>query len=121
MRALDRKLLRDIWRMRLHALGVILVLACGLSVFVMSIGMRGSLERTRDAYYAEKRMADLAVSIVRAPMRVAAQLADVPGVAAVEARIGGLAMLDLPQIEEPASARLVSLPPRGRPRINDLR
>lgn len=120
MRALDRKLLRDIWRMRLHALGVILVLACGLAVFVMSIGMRGSLERTRDAYYADKRMADLAVSVVRAPSRIAAQLASVPGVATVETRISGLAMLDLQQIEEPASARLVSLPRQSRPRINDL-
>lgn len=120
VRALDKKLLRDVWRMRLHAIGVILVLACGLAVFVMSIGMRGSLERTRDAYYADKRMADLAVSAVRAPARVAAQLANVPGVDAVETRISGLAMLDLQQIDEPASARLVSLPPRGHPRINDL-
>lgn len=120
MRALDRKLLRDIWRMRLHAVGVILVLACGLAVFVMSVGMRGSLERTRDAYYADKRMADLAVSVVRAPERVATHLAEVPGVAAVETRISGLALLDLRQIEEPASARLVSLPQRGRPRINGL-
>jgi putative ABC transport system permease protein len=120
MGTLDRKLLRDIWRMRLHALGVIVVLACGLAVFVMSVGMRGSLERTRDAYYQDRRMADLAVSAVRAPARIATELSSVQGVAAVETRISGLALLDLQQIAEPASARLVSLPARGRPRINDL-
>ena len=51
--------------MRLHAAGVALVLACGLSVFVMAVGMRGSMERTRADYYAERRMADIAVSLVR--------------------------------------------------------
>jgi putative ABC transport system permease protein len=120
MRALDKKLLRDLWRMRLHAVAVILVLACGLSVFVMAVGMRGSLERTRAAYYAERHMADLAVSVVRAPERLALQVANAPGIAAAETRIAGLALLDVTQIEEPASARLVSLPLDGRPRVNDL-
>lgn len=120
MRALDRKLLRDVWRMRIHALSVALVLGCGLSVFVMAVGMRGSLERTRAEYYADNRMMDLAVSVVRAPDRLADALAAAPGVLSMETRIGGLALLDLPQIEEPASARLVSLPEHGRPRINDL-
>jgi putative ABC transport system permease protein len=120
MRALDKKLLRDVWRMRLHAAGVALVLGCGLAVFVMAVGMRESLERTRAAYYTEKRMADLAVSLVRAPDRLGEDLARAPGVALAETRIAGFALLDLPQIAEPASARLVSLPRHGRPRINDL-
>lgn len=120
MQALDKKLLRDLWRMRLHAIAVILVLGCGLSVFVMAVGMRGSLERTRATYYADRRMADLAVSMVRAPDRVSRDLADAPGVAAIETRISGLALLDVTRIEEPASARLVSLPRAGRPRVNDL-
>lgn len=119
MRALDKKLLRDVWRMRLHAAGVALVLACGLAVFVMAIGMRGSMERTRAAYYAERRMADLGVSLVRAPDRVADELAAVPGVSVVETRIAGLALLNIAGAEEPPSARLVSLPAHGRPRIND--
>jgi putative ABC transport system permease protein len=120
MATLDRKLLRDLWRMRLHAVAVVLVLACGLSVFVMAVGMRGALERTRTAYYAEKRMADIAATAVRAPQRIAADIAAAPGVAAVETRIAGLALLDVARIEEPASARLVSLPRAGRPAVNDL-
>jgi len=120
MRALDKKLFRDLWRMRLNAIAVALVLGCGLSIFVMAVGMRGSLERTRADYYAEKRMADVAVSLVRAPERIEPELATAPGVSAVETRIAGLALLDLPQIAEPASARLVSLPRNGRPQVNDL-
>ena len=106
--------------MRLNAISVALVLGCGLSIFVMAVGMRGSLERTRANYYAEKRMADLAVSLVRAPERLEPELAAAPGVSGMETRIAGLALLDLPQITEPASARLVSLPRDGRPEVNDL-
>ncbi|MBS0383899.1 MAG: ABC transporter permease [Proteobacteria bacterium] len=120
MRALNRKLWRDVWRMRLHAAGVALVLGCGLSVFVMAVGMRESLERTRASYYALNRMANLGVSLVRAPNRLEQDLADIPGVEAVETRVAALALLELPQIQEPASARLVSLPLLGRPRVNDL-
>jgi putative ABC transport system permease protein len=120
MHPLDKKLWRDIWRMRLHAAGVALVLACGLSIFIMAIGMRGSMERTRAEYYAQRHMADLAASLVRAPNHVAEQLAAAPGVQALETRISGLALLDLPGVAEPPSARLISLPAEGRPKVNDL-
>ncbi len=120
MRPLNAKLLRDIWRMRMHAAGIVMVLGCGLAVLIMAVGMRGTLERTLDAYYADKHMADLAVDLVRAPDRRAADIGAAPGVAAVETRISGYALLDLPQMKEPVSARLVSLPREGRPRVNDL-
>jgi putative ABC transport system permease protein len=120
MRALDRKLWRDIWRMRLHALGVVLVLACGLAMFVMAVGMRETLARTRADYYAERSMADIAVSLARAPDRLGPALSAIAGVEAVETRIAGYAMLDLQDVVEPASARLISLPRQGRPRVNDL-
>jgi len=120
MRTLDRKLFRDLWRMRVNAIAVAMVLGCGLSIFVMAVGMRDSLERTRRDYYATQRMADLAVSLVRAPERVEADLAAAPGISAIEVRIAGYALLDLPGIVEPASARIVSLPARRRPMVNDL-
>lgn len=120
MRALDKKLLRDLCRMRINALAIALVLGCGLAIFLMAVGMRASLQNTRRDYYARQRMADLAVSLVRAPKQVAAELDAVEGVSAVESRISGLAMLDLPGMIEPASARLVSLPQAGRPKVNDL-
>jgi putative ABC transport system permease protein len=120
MRTLDRKLFRDLWRMRINAIAVVMLLGCGLSIFVMAVGMRDSLKRTRREYYTTQQMADLVVSLVRAPDRVVADLAAVPSVAAVEARVAGLALLDLPDVVEPASARLVSLPSSGRPAVNDL-
>lgn len=120
MHPLDRKLLRDVWRMRLHAIAIALVLACGLSILIMAVGMRASLDQTRAAYYAAYRMMDVNALVVRAPARVAGQLAALPGVRSVEARVNGYALLDMPGKAEPASARLVSLPGEGRPRVNDL-
>lgn len=106
--------------MRINAIAVAMVLGCGLSIFVMAVGMRASLERTREEYYSKQHMADLAVSLVRAPERIEADLVAAPGISAVELRIAGFALLDLPGVMEPASARIVSLPPSGRPTVNNL-
>lgn len=117
---LDRKLLRDLKRLRAQAVAVSAVLACGVALFVMAIGMYDSLERARDRYYDSARMADLAVSLVRAPDPVAIDLAALPGVNALEARVSGIGLLDLAGKSDPVSARLVSLPPDRAPRVNDV-
>ena len=120
MSPLDRKLLRDLRRLWLQAVAVGTVLGCGIAIFVMATGMYASLEAARDRYYASARMADLAGSLVRAPERLAAELAALPGVAGFEARVSGVGLLTLANVAEPVSARLVSLPADRRPRVNDL-
>ncbi len=120
MKPLDRKLWRDLRRLWLQALAVGLVLGSGIALFVMSTGMYSSLERARDDYYNRSHMADLASALVRAPDRVARELAAQPGIAAVEARVTGIGLISLPEVVEPVSARLVSLPVDRRPSVNDL-
>jgi putative ABC transport system permease protein len=120
LRTLDRKLLRDLKRLRAQAIAVSAVLACGVALFVMATGMYDSLERARDRYYDSARMADLAVSVVRAPDPVANDLAALPGVNALEARVSGIGLLDVAGKSDPVSARLVSLPPDRKPRVNDV-
>ena len=117
---LDRKLLRDLKRLKAQAIAVSAVLACGVALFVMATGMYDSLERARDNYYDSARMADVAVSVVRAPDPVANELAELPGVNALEARVSGIGLLDLAGKSDPVSARLVSLPPDRQPRVNDV-
>ncbi len=120
MTPLDRKLLRDLRRLWVQAVAVGVVLGCGIAIFVMATGMYGSLEVSRDQYYARSLMADLAGSLVRAPDRIAADLAAEPGVAGLEARASGVGLLSIEGVAEPVSARLVSLPSDRRPRVNDL-
>lgn len=118
MTPLHRKLFRDLWRMKSQALAVALVLACGIGMLVMSVGMQGSLERARDRYYLNNGMADVQAQAVRAPRRLGAELAELPGVAALELRAMGQARISLPWVTEPLAAQLVSLPDEGLPRVN---
>jgi putative ABC transport system permease protein len=117
---LDRKLLRDISRMKMQMAAVSAVLACGVVLAVMANGMYDSLEAARDTYYDEYRMADMAAGVVRAPEGVAREIAALPGVRALEARVSGVGLLDMPGRSEPVSAQLVSLPEGRAPRVNDL-
>ncbi|HNA04779.1 MAG TPA: ABC transporter permease [Rhodocyclaceae bacterium] len=118
--ALDRKLLRDIWHLRGQVLAVTAVVMCGIAVFLTMRGMVESLVDTRDRYYAEYRFADVFANVKRAPESVAARIAAMPGVRAVETGITLEVMLDVPDLAEPATAQLISLPDGGSPRLNRL-
>jgi putative ABC transport system permease protein len=118
--ALNRKLIRDLWQMKAQALAIALVVASGVAMYVMYLSNFASLRDTQTTYYERQRFADVFASLKRAPLRVAAAVADLPGVSAVEARVVADVTLDLPQISEPASGRLVSVPTDRRPQVNDI-
>jgi putative ABC transport system permease protein len=111
---LDLKLFRDLGRMKGQILAVSLVMACGLAMMIMTRSIILTLESTRDAYYQRYRLADVFGSLKRAPLSLADRVAEIPGVAATEARVVVDATLDLVGLTEPASAHIVSLP-EGKP------
>ncbi|MEW6322822.1 MAG: ABC transporter permease [Acidobacteriota bacterium] len=118
--ALDRKLLRDLWEMRSQALAIAAIVAAGVTMFVTYLSNFDSLQRTLDAYYERQRLADVFASLVRAPQSLEARLAAIPGVAVVETRVVAEVTLDVPGLDEPATGRLISVPGRDRPRLNDV-
>jgi len=118
--ALDRKLLRDIWRLRSQAFAIALVIAAGIGMVVMSFGMIRSLEATRDAYYDRYRFADIFASATRFPERLVDDVQSLDGVSIAEGRLTSSATLDVPGIAEPITTRLHSLPRAGMPRVNAL-
>lgn len=120
MKALHRKLLRDLWRLKGQSLAIALVLASGVAVFVSQMATFESLRETQAAYYAEYRFADVFAQAKRAPLGVAARLRAIPGVVAVQTRVTLEVTLDVPDLVEPATGRLVSLPAVGRPVLNDI-
>ena len=120
MRALDLKLLRDLRRLWPQALAIALVLGGAVATFVLSIGTIRSLEETRAAYYDRYQFADVFALVKRAPKGVADKIAEIPGVAAVEARIAKFMLLDIPGFREPATGQFISLPESGEPRLNRL-
>lgn len=118
MSPLNRMLARDLWRARGQVAAAALVVACGIAAFVTMRGTYASLVGSRADYYAEARFADVFCSLVRAPLGAADQVAALPGVRAVVARIAIDATLEVPGLEEPATARVLSLPDSGEPVLN---
>ena len=84
MNALDRKLLRDLWRMRGQAFAVAVVLAAATATFVLATSVHGSLTETRDAYYARNNFADVFAELNRAPRSVVARVGEIHGVQRAE-------------------------------------
>lgn len=117
---LDRKLFRDLRRMKGQAVAVALVMGCGLSMMIMSRSLIRSLESTRHQYYEAYRFADVFVHLKRAPNRLADRIAAIPGVAAVQTGISVQVTLDLPELDEPASGLVISLPDHEPPMLNRL-
>ena len=120
MRVLDLKLLRDLRRLWAQALAIALVIAGGVATLVLAVGSFRSLDETRVAYYERNGFADVFAVVRRAPKTLVDRIAEIPGVAAVEARIAKLALLDIPDMREPATGMFISLPESGEPALNRL-
>ncbi|WP_369958835.1 ABC transporter permease [Pseudomonas benzenivorans] len=118
MSPLDHKLLRDLRRVRGQALAIAVVIALGVLLLVMMDGLVNSLEESKRAYYQRYRLAEVFAPVKRAPRQLLAQIAALPGVAAVEGRVNGAALIDLPEEAVPIRAQAVSLPDHRRPRLN---
>lgn len=118
MQTLDKKLVRDFGRLWAQSLAIALVLACGVMILVIAIGVERSLSETQSTFYERNRFADIFASTTRAPNDLKREIEQISGVSIVETRITQFAILDLEGLEEPAAARLVSLPPSGEPLLN---
>ncbi|GLQ54767.1 permease [Devosia nitrariae] len=119
MSPLDHKLLRDLWRIKGQAAAIAVVIAVGVLLLVMMDGLVNSLVETKTAYYERYRLADVFASVTRAPRRTLDDLAAIPGVAAVEGRVNGAALIDLPGQQVPIRAQAVSVPEFRAPALND--
>jgi putative ABC transport system permease protein len=113
VRALDLKLARELWDMRLQALAIAMVIVSGVGVFIMSFSTVSSLLETRERYYRENRFADVFAPLKRAPEALARRVAAMPGADRVQTRVVAYVSLDITGFPEPVSAHLVSLPEQG--------
>lgn len=118
--ALDRKLLRNLWGMRGQALAIAFVIAGGVSVHLVAAGMLSSLEETRRAYYERYRFADVWAPVVRAPNSLLGAIRGLDGVQAAETRVRAPALFDMPDMHEPATGEIFSLPEGGEPSVNQI-
>lgn len=117
---LDRKLLRDLRRMKGQAIAVSVVIACGLAMLIMTRSLIFSLETTREAYYRMNHFTDVFAGLKRAPNSVAEQIRALPGIAALETGIAMQVTLDIAGLDEPASGLVRSLPDFREQELNKL-
>jgi putative ABC transport system permease protein len=106
--------------MKGQAIAVALVIGCGLAMMIMARSLIHSLESTRREYYEANRFAEVFAQLKRAPNAIAARVAEIPGVAAVQSGISIQVTLDIPGLDEPASGLVRSLPDFGAPELNRL-
>ncbi|TIV93225.1 MAG: ABC transporter permease, partial [Mesorhizobium sp.] len=120
MRALDIKLFRDLVRLWAQALAIALVVGGGVATLLLAVGSYRSLDETRTAYYERYRFADVFATVRRAPKALLGRIAEIPGVASVDARIAQFALLETPGLAAPATGVVISLPEIGEPKLNRL-
>ncbi len=120
MRALDKKVLRELWAMRGQALAIAAVIVSGVTTMVMFLSTYDSLQHTRESYYRENHFAEVFATLKRAPNPLRERIEALPGVERVETRVAAAANLDIPGFNEPVIGKLISLPDYGEALLNQL-
>ena len=120
MRALTKKLWRDLRHLRGQAVAIALVIAAGVAIYVVMESTLVSLDLTQRTYYERYRFADVFASAKRAPLSLSPEIAAIPGVAQIETRVVADVLLDVPGLIEPAVGRLVGIPAPRRTMLCDV-
>lgn len=120
MKALNRKLLRDLRLMWSQALTIALVVASGVAGFIASFSAYDALSWSREVYYTESRFADVFADLKRAPLALERQLAVLPGVAHAETALTQIVQIDIPLLSDPIIGRLIGIDPNALPGLNRI-
>jgi putative ABC transport system permease protein len=120
IRALDRKMLRDLWRMRAQALAIAFVVTAGVTTYISMTSVSDTLQGTLERYYREYRFAEGFASLRRAPEQVGDRLRGTPGVARLQTRVVAGVNLEVPGFSDPVMGLLVSVPEGEQPGLNQL-
>lgn len=120
MRALHRKLARDLRLMWSQALTIALVVASGIGGFLTTLSAVDSLALARERFYADARFADLFVGLKRAPQALHAVLGAQPGVADVQTTVEAVVRISLAGTTDPIVGQLIGVDASQPMRLNRL-
>jgi putative ABC transport system permease protein len=120
MKALDRKLWRDLRQLWSQVLTIALVVASGVAGFLATFSAWDALSWSRDLYYTEARFADVFTSLKRAPVSLLPRIADVPGVAQVQDGVAHGIQVFIPGVQDPIRGRLTAIDPRTPQHLNQV-
>lgn len=120
MKALDRKLWRDLRQLWSQVLTIALVVASGVAGFLATFSAWDALSWSRDLYYTESRFADVFANARRAPVSLLPRIAAVPGVAQVQDGVAHGVQIVLPGVADPIRGRLTAIDPRTPQLLNQV-
>ena len=120
MRALDRKLFRDLRTLWSQALAIALVVAGGVATLVMAASTVEALRLTRARFYSDYAMADVYLNLKRAPEGLVGRIREIPGVAGVQTRVVAPVTVELPGFLDPITGQLLSIPDGQQPVLHRL-
>jgi len=109
VKAINRKLARDLWALKAQVVSIALVIACGTGGFIATFSTHESLTRSREHYYDVARFPHVFATVKRAPATLADRIRAIPGVSEVETRLVYDTQLDVPGVAPPMIARLIGL------------
>ncbi|MEZ6045654.1 MAG: hypothetical protein R3C11_08770 [Planctomycetaceae bacterium] len=119
MKALNRKLSRELLTSKGMLAAIIGIIAAGVLFFVGMASLYFNLETSRKLYYSQCRMADFYITLKKCRIELD-QLHEIKGVAEFRPRILFPVTVDLPQVERPVSGQVLSLPEQPAPIINNI-
>ncbi len=114
MRALRKKLGRDLWHNRGQVLSIAAVVATAIMTVLSMRGTYESLVVARDDFYQESAFPHIWANLERAPESVRGRLEAIDGVSAVDTRIRFMANLQLDNRDVPATGLFSSVDPDVR-------
>jgi putative ABC transport system permease protein len=120
VKALDRKLARDLWAMKTQVVSIALVIACGIGAFIAAFSTHDSLLSSRERYYDSARFPHVFSQVKRAPDSLVPAIRAIPGVSEVETRVVQDAQLSIEGIVPPMIARLIGVDFAHPPAMNRL-
>ena len=120
VKALNRKLLRDLNRMRAQIASIGAIVACGVASVLAMRSTLDSMQRASEKYYRDARMPNVFASLKRAPERIAYRIRKIDGVAAIDTRVAAEAFLTVPGLTESATGHFVSVPETGNAALSTV-
>ncbi len=120
VRAINRKLLRDLYALKGQVAAISVVVGSGIMVLILAATILDSVSLSRDRFYHTHNFAHIFSNLTRAPEIVFQRLEEIPNIAALETRIQAQVRLAVPDFEEPVRGKILSLPDGEQPLVNRL-
>ncbi len=114
---MDHKLWRDVRGSVGILLSVVAIIAVGVGSFTGLLSTQRILHNAQSDYYRQYRFADFWVDMKKMPLSAVPRVEHIPGVAAAESRVVYDVVLDMHDIPEPVTGRLIGVPARGFNRV----